>query len=64
MNLGAQALAQHKAAIDKDNAIRLANARKNAEAVGRQRRYNQAMEVNRQRLKRKNACSRDGLGCG
>ena len=43
MNLGAQALAQHKAAIDKDNAIRLANARKNAEAVGRQRRYNQAM---------------------
>jgi hypothetical protein len=43
MNLGAQALMQHKAAIDRDTAIRLANARKNAEAIGRQRRYNQAM---------------------
>ncbi len=28
---------------DKDNAIRIANARKNAEAVGRQRRYDQAL---------------------
>lgn len=28
---------------DRDNAIRIANARKNAEAVARQRRYNQAM---------------------
>lgn len=28
---------------ERDTAIRLANARKNAEAIGRQRRYNQAM---------------------
>lgn len=32
-----------QAVYDKDNAIRIANARKNAEAVARQRRYNQAM---------------------
>ena len=43
MKIGANQLAQHKNAIDRDTAIRLANARKNAEAIGRQRRYNQAM---------------------
>tara|TARA_R100000278_G_scaffold8716_1_gene10643 strand:- start:325 stop:585 length:261 start_codon:yes stop_codon:yes gene_type:complete len=43
MKIGANHLAQHKNAIDRDTAIRLANARKNAEAIGRQRRYNQAM---------------------
>ena len=32
-----------QAIYDKDNAIRIANARKNAEAIARQRRYNQAM---------------------
>ena len=29
---------------EKDTMIRLSNARKNAEAIGRQRRYNQAMD--------------------
>jgi len=36
-------MVQHRKAIDNDNKIRLANARKNAEAIGRQRRYSQAM---------------------
>ena len=43
MSIGANHLAQHKNAIDRDTAIRLANARKNAEAIARQRRYDQAM---------------------
>jgi hypothetical protein len=43
MKIGANHLAQHKNAIDRDTAIRLANARKNAEAIARQRRANQAM---------------------
>ena len=43
MRIGANHLAQHKNAIDRDTAIRLANARKNAEAIARQRRYDQAM---------------------
>ena len=34
MKIGANHLAQHKNAIDRDTAIRLANARKNAEAIG------------------------------
>ena len=42
MSIGANHLAQHKNAIDRDTAIRLANARKNAEAIARQRRANQA----------------------
>ena len=36
-------MVQHRKAIANDNAIRLANARKNADAIGRQRRYDQAM---------------------
>ena len=43
MSIGANHLAQHRNAIERDNAIRLANARKNAEAIARQRRYDQAM---------------------
>jgi hypothetical protein len=43
MSIGASHLGQHKSAIENDTAIRLANARKNAEAIARQRRYDQAM---------------------
>ena len=43
MSIGASYLGQHSRAIQNDNAIRLANARQNAEAVGRQRRYDQAI---------------------
>ena len=51
-------MVQHRNAIEKDNAIRLANARKDAEAIGRQRRYNQAMaseEADRQSKERMHA---------
>lgn len=44
MSIGASYLGQHKRAIENDNAIRIANARQNAAAVGRQRRYAQSME--------------------
>ena len=43
MTAGEKFLQQGRDMVAKDNAIRLANARKNAEAVARQRRYNQAM---------------------
>lgn len=43
MNFGNQFFKHHRDMIDQDNAIRLSNARKNAEAVARQRRYDQAM---------------------
>ena len=44
MNVGARHFQHQRDMIDQDNAIRLMNARKNAEAVARQRRYNQAMD--------------------
>jgi len=43
MNFGNQFFQHHRDMIDQDNAIRLSNARKNAEAIARQRRYDQAM---------------------
>lgn len=48
MRIGAGHLKQHATAISNDTAIRLANARKNAEAIARQRRYDQAMNSNQE----------------
>lgn len=43
MRAGGQFMQHHRDMIDQDNALRLSNARKNAEAIARQRRYDQAM---------------------